>query len=133
MYKPKSVERLPDIIKQVGFDFDWDESKVWKLDALVEEMPASELVWHFNIPFLQLASGSYVTPREVIDWPDRYPGEYQRVMQSDTQYPIDIMLWRNRWVILDGLHRLMKQTVTGAGVVRVRKIPTEAIPLILRD
>ena len=68
-----------------------------------------------------------------MDQPDNYPGEYRRTLQADTNWPIDIMRWRGRWVILDGLHRLMKQSLAGADTVRVRKIPTKAIPLILRN
>ena len=128
------TRQLPDIIERVGFDFDWDECKVWGLDVPSEEMPAVDLVWHFDIPFLQLRpDGHYLTPRQVIDRPDDYPGEYQRTIRADTAYPIDIMRWKGRWLILDGLHRLMKQTIEGAEVVRVRKIPPGAIPLILRD
>lgn len=126
--------QLPEIIDRVGFDFDWDERKVWRLEAPVDEMPVDELVWHFEIPFLQIRpAGDYVTPRQVIDQPGKYPGEHQRTMAADTSYPIDIMRWRGRWLILDGLHRLMKQTINGARVVRVRKIPKTAIPLILKD
>lgn len=125
---------LPDIIKRVGFDFDWDERKVWELDYPTEEMPIAELVWHFDIPFLlSKPNGHYVASRQVMDQPDKYPGEYRRTLQADTSWPIDIMSWRGRWVILDGLHRLMKQSLAGADTVRVRKIPTEAIPLILRN
>jgi hypothetical protein len=43
---------LPDIIKEVGFDFSWDERKVWELDVSAEEMPIDELTWHFDVPIL---------------------------------------------------------------------------------
>ena len=128
------TRKLPGIIERVGFDFDWDERKVWGLDVPSEEMTTVKLVWHFDIPFLQTQpDGHYVTPRQVIDWPDNHPEEYQRTMRADTSYPIDIMHWKGRWLILDGLHRLMKQTINGIEVVRVRRIPPSAIPLILRD
>lgn len=42
---------LPEIIKQVGFEFDWNEEDVWKLDYPVEETDISLLEWHFDIPF----------------------------------------------------------------------------------
>lgn len=41
----------PAIIEEVGFDFSWDEKKVWKLDAPVEAMPIEQLAWHFDVPF----------------------------------------------------------------------------------
>jgi hypothetical protein len=126
---------LPQIIKEVGFDFSWDERKVWSLDMPVEEMPMSELAWHFDIPFIwSKPSGFYdVMPREVMEHPHKHPEEYKRTMQADTNYPIDIMLWKRRWVILDGLHRLMKQAIQGNETVQVRKVPESAIPLIRKN
>ena len=54
-------------------------------------------------------------------------------MQADINYPIDIMFWKKRWLILDGLHRLMKQAIEGRQTVQVRKIPESAIPLITKE
>lgn len=83
---------LPSIIKDVGFDFRWDERKVWKLDVPSEEMPITELVWHFGIPFIWSKPDGYydVLPSEVIKHPKLHPAEYERTMQADTSYPIDI-------------------------------------------
>jgi hypothetical protein len=126
---------LPDIIKEVGFDFSWDEQKVWGLDAPIEEVPITDLVWHFDIPFIWSKPDGYydVTPSEVIEYPDHHPEEYERTMQADTAYPIDVMFWKKRWLILDGLHRLMKQAIEGKEMVQVRKIPEAAIPLITKE
>ena len=127
--------KTPDIIKEVGFDFSWDERKVWELDFPEEEMPIEELAWHFGIPFIWSKPNGYydVKPSEVIEHPDLHPEEYERTMQADTSYPIDIMFWRERWLILDGLHRLMKQGIEGVKTVRVRKIPESVIPQIQKD
>lgn len=126
---------LPNIIKEVGFDFSWDERKVWELDVPAEEMPISDLTWHFDIPFIwSKPDGFYdVKPSEVIDHPDLHPEEYERTMRSDVTFPIDIMCWKERWLILDGLHRLMKQSIQVEKSVRVRKIPESAIPIIRKD
>ena len=126
---------LPDIIKEVGFDFSWDEQKVWELDAPIEEVPITDLVWHFVIPFIWSKPDGYydVTPSEVIEYPDHHPEEYERTIQADTAYPIDVMFWKKRWLILDGLHRLMKQAMEGKETVQVRKIPEAAIPSITKE
>jgi len=125
---------LPAIIKEVGFDFSWDESKVWVLDFPTESMPMSELSWHFDIPFWNTPGGFYdLYPRDVISNPDRHEQEYQRTMSADTGHPIDVMLWKGRYVILDGLHRLVKQAIEGKQEVVVRKIPKSAIPRIKKD
>lgn len=126
------TRQLPEIIQEVGFDFSWDEAKAWELDIPTDQMNIDELIWHLDVPFIwSKPNGFYdVTPNEVMDYPQKHPEEYARTMLADTRYPIDIMFWRERWVILDGLHRLMKQVIEGQEMVDVRKIPETAIPLI---
>jgi hypothetical protein len=125
---------IPKIIEDVGFDFDWDEEKVWKLNVPVTDMDIKELVWHFDIPFLWHKGGVYnLTPREVIENPRKYEDEYQRTVGAELKYPIDIMENKGRWLILDGLHRLMKAHIQGTETVNVRIIPRDKITEILRD
>lgn len=123
---------LPEIIKKVGFDFDWDEHKVWDLDIPVETIPISELTWHFDIPFWQSNPEKYydLKPRDVMKYPKKYVNEYERAMRADINYPIDIMYYGGRWLILDGLHRLMKQSIQKTKNVRVREIPESFISKI---
>ena len=126
-------DNFPQIIKDVGFDFSWSEEKVWQLDLPVEEMPLKELEWHFEIPFLWEKSRVYnLTPQQVIDKPKEYQKEYERTIKSDLKYPIDIMKNKGRWLILDGLHRLMKASILGQEIVKVRKISRDNIPKILK-
>jgi len=122
----------PEIIEEVGFDFSWDEKKVWELDVAKESAPIDLLTWHFDAPFIWSKPDGYydVNPRDVIENPGLHPEEYERTMNADTSYPIDIMYWRGRWLILDGLHRLMKLSVNGANEIVVRKIPESAIDQI---
>ncbi len=125
-------ENAPQIIKEVGFDFSWSEEKVWALDVPVEEMDISEIIWHFDIPFLW-ENGIYnLKPQEVLDNPEAHKEEYDRTMRTDLAYPIDIMENKGRWLILDGLHRLMKASILGMGKVNVRKISRERIPEIIK-
>jgi hypothetical protein len=123
-------KNIPQIIKDVGFDFDWDEPKVWQLDVPVTIMPISELDWHFDIPFWN-ENGEYnLTPREVIMEPQDHDSEYKRIMRSELNFPIDIMENKGRWLILDGLHRLVKAYTLGQDMVNVRIIPRTDIPKI---
>lgn len=121
----------PQIIKDVGFDFSWDESKVWELDLPIEEMDIKQLEWHFSIPFWWENNGYYnFKPIWVIKDPNKYPERYERVMSTDLNYPLDIMFWRGRWLLLDGLHRLTKAKMQGIKKVKVRKVSKKAIPEI---
>ena len=123
--------KVPQIIKEVGFDFHWDESKVWALDVPIEEMDIKDLEWHFDIPFWWTEGGYYdFKPRWVIKNPKKYPDRLKRVMGSNLNYPLDIMFWKDKWLLLDGLHRLTKAKITGQQEVKVRKIPTSDIDKI---
>ena len=48
-------------------------------------------------------------------------------MESDISYPIDVMPNKERLVILDGLHRLVKYKLLGMNKVKVRIIPRSEI------
>ncbi|MCL5099979.1 MAG: ParB/RepB/Spo0J family partition protein [Candidatus Marsarchaeota archaeon] len=122
---------MPQIIREVGFGFNWSSKKVWKLDIPVTGMQMSELQWHFNIPFWNKPGGYYdLKPNEVMENPETYKAEYDRVIGSDLKHPIDVMQNKGRWLILDGLHRLAKAKLLGMDTVKVRRIPRSKIPKI---
>lgn len=124
-------KKLPKIIKDVGFGFSWEEEKVWRLNVPTEEMDIKELEWHFDIPFWWTKGGYYdFKPIWVIENKDKYLKRYKRVMESDLKYPLDIMFWKRKWLLLDGLHRLVKAKIQGQKSVKVRKISKESIPLM---
>jgi hypothetical protein len=39
---------------------------------------------------------------------DEFPPHYERVMAVDLDYPIHLVAYRGRLVVLDGVHRLLK-------------------------
>jgi hypothetical protein len=124
-------DEVPEIIRQVGFDFKWDVKKVWALDIPTTELNVNELTWHFDIPFHWHEGEVYnLKSKDIIANPDQYKEEYQRTMNADLRYPIDIMNNKGRWLILDGLHRLMKAHIQGNKKVDVRIIPRDKIPEI---
>ena len=130
--KIRKGKEIPTVIKKVGFDFSWDTKKVWTLDIPVEEIDITELEWHFNIPFWDKPNGGYydLTPNQVLSDPEKYKEEYERTMKADLSHPLDVMLWKGKWLLFDGLHRLVKQKQLGKERVRVRKIPQNLIPKI---
>ena len=125
-------KEIPKIIQDVGFDFSWSEEKVWKLPLPTQEMDISELTWHFDIPFLWEGGGVYnLKPIDVINKPEEHKGEHERTMKADLIHPIDVMENKGRWLILDGLHRLMKASILGQKKVSVRIVPRDQISNIL--
>lgn len=123
-------EYLPQVIRDVGFDFDWDEKKVWQLGLPVSEIGIDQLVWHFDVPFYtdsETGRKYGLNPREIIDDPVRYVKEYERTMAADLSYPLDIMENKGRLLLLDGLHRLIKAYINGQKTVKVRTVPRSKI------
>lgn len=126
------MKNIPDIIKENGFDFSWDNKKVWNLELPVEEIDIQELEWILDLPFWNTKGNSYdLSAREVLTHPEMYPYHTQRINKSDTTYPIDIMKnKKGKWLILDGLHRLVKLLSEGRVKILVRKVPKELLHLI---
>lgn len=112
-----------------------DNQKLWALKVPVEEMNIDELLWIFDIPFWEDKDGNIViTPIEVINNMDTYPFHRDKILNSDTSYPIDIMKnKKGKWLTLDGLHRLVKLHLNKVSKIQVRKIPPELIHLTARD
>jgi hypothetical protein len=131
---------LPEIIKEHGFGYPlekykWDNKKLWSLSLPVEEVSVKELEWILDTPWWTDGKEKYnLEPRKVIESPERYPDHQKRLETCDTSLPIDIMLnKKDNWLILDGLHRLVKLVIEGKTKVKVRKIPREFIPQIIRS
>ncbi|MCM1052544.1 MAG: ParB/RepB/Spo0J family partition protein [Ruminococcus sp.] len=119
---------IPESVLKYGFEFDWDEEDVWKLDYPTKEINIKELEWHFNIPFWNWNNEWYtLKPIDVINNPEKYKEQYDRIMASDISYPIDVMENKGRLVILDGLHRLVKYKLLGMDKIKVRIIPRSEI------
>jgi hypothetical protein len=130
---------LPKIIKENGFGYPlekykWDNKKLWALDVDPEEMDVKELEWILDTPWWTDGTSKYnLEPRKVIENPGKYPDHQARLEVCDTYVPIDIMLNRKgKWLILDGLHRLVKLVMRGEKKVMVRKIPRNLIPQIVK-
>lgn len=121
----------PKEITDIWVDFQWDTKKMWELDLPVEVMEIATLEWHLDFPLWEKGTQFYkLSPNEVLKNPGRYVSHFLNVLSADLRFPIDIIWWRKRWIILDGVHRLAKQKYFNYRKVYVRKIPHQAIPLI---
>jgi hypothetical protein len=122
------IDQLPEVIQKYGFDFHLDNNKVWKLDIPVEEINISELEWIFDHPFWTDKTRCDLCPRKVIENINLYPEHKKRILNADISHPVDIMKNQlGNWLILDGLHRLVRLFMEGNKKVKVRKISREFI------
>ena len=118
--------KKPKIIREVGFDFYWDDTKVQALDEPTTEMDIGELIWHFDIHFWdEIVDDWNLTPREVIEHPKFHKDHYQKIMQSDLRYPISITKNKGKWLVLDGRHLLAKAYIKNRKTEQCAIIPRE--------
>ena len=119
---------LPSIIEQYWYAFDWNVEALWAMDLKTEPFPISRLEWHLDIPAWPFEGKRYVlTPRDVLRSPYRYADEYGRMQRASLVFPIEITWFRSRWLILDGVHRLLKAHEQGLEQIMVRKVPRNAL------
>jgi len=114
--------------ESVGFNFgNWEEELVWALDLPVEDIDVSLLLWHFDIPYWENDARQRwrVTPRDVINQEKGTLRELEKVNKCDTNYPIDLYKYNEKFFVLDGLHRLVKLYQQGKKGVHVRIVPKE--------
>lgn len=120
------LQVMPPALTAVCVDFSRDLRKIWAVSKELEpeEIAVSELAWHLDMPFFFLDGKPFcICPREVILDPDRYKSHMEHIMSVDTSFPLAIIWWKDRWEILDGLHRLCKVVIEGKTVIPVVKIP----------
>jgi hypothetical protein len=87
----------------------WQLGKLWALDLRVEPVEVADLLWMFDLPLWQLNGERFkVTPNQVAATPMNFRPHYERVMDADLDFPIHLVAYRGRLVVLDGVHRLLK-------------------------
>lgn len=122
---------MPQITKDLGFDFWWDTQKLWAFYAPVIDVEIEKLEWLFELPFWD-NNGKQTTlkPIDVKMHPEIFKEQYIRTMNTDLNYPINIIYLKNRWVVMDGLHRLLKCSILGDKTIKAKVFQPEDIPFI---
>ncbi|MEU8221309.1 hypothetical protein [Kribbella sp. NPDC048915] len=103
------VAMMPEGLREVFPPYRWQLAKLWELELKVEPVEIADLVWMFDLPLWQLDGERFkVTPHQVAETPMNFREHYQRVMDADLDFPINLVAYRGRLVVLDGMHRLLK-------------------------
>lgn len=120
-----------EVVERYWYSIDWDVEALWALELPVEDFPVSELLWHLDVPLWPADGVGYrLSPRRVIAAPEIHRVEFDRMRAADARYPIEITYHLERWMILDGVHRLLKAFVAGAETIRVRKVPRKFLKVL---
>ena len=99
----------PDSMRDLFPPTRWQLGKLWALELRVEPVEVADLLWMFDLPLWQLNGERFrVTPNQVAATPMNFRAHYQRVMDADLDIPINLVAYRGRLVVLDGINRLLK-------------------------
>jgi len=127
-------DQVPTELREVLCEFVWDFGKLQRLPLPVDTATVDSLRWHLGLPYWRHGGKPFqVTLSQVRADPARYREHYERTMVADLDCPLDLLFRNGRWVILDGIHRLLKADLLGLGNVQVRRLPTAMLPLILQE
>jgi len=73
-----------------------------------------------------------VTPLEFLAHPRAHPEHADRVAKADLSYPLHVIRRHDRWLILDGIHRLVKAEMRGLSDISVATLATADLDKIIR-
>lgn len=112
-------------------ELEWDRERLWSLQLPVEEVSVIALEWQLALPCWRDGESYFsVRPIDVLTVPNAQFQHFERAMDADLAFPLDVTLRSGRWFVLDGIHRLLKAVALGETIVPVRKVPAEALPLL---
>jgi len=122
---------LPEIL-DTGFKV--DEPKLWVVNIPIEEMAIADLEYNLDIPYLEREGTNdwNLTPRMLIENFDKEFFHAKVVNEADISYPIEIYFHKNKWIILDGVHRFTKIVRLGLKTIKVRRISPEIAQIVKR-
>lgn len=100
----------PKILEDAGFDIYVDTSKLRDLSLPIQQMNINDLIWCFGCPVWEKDGTDdwNLTPRDVIEKKPATTEHMKKIEEASLDYPIVVIFHKEKWVILDGIHRLVK-------------------------
>jgi hypothetical protein len=124
---------LPLHLDGVFFNDVWETARVWSLPTEASVVPFEDLEWHLDLKVWSTVRPEPrwdLSPRTVLLRPDLHPRHWQRILRADLSFPLEMFQQRERWVVLDGYHRLARHCLEQSSQVAVRRHPRHCWPLI---
>lgn len=108
---------------EINHELQFTDSKLWEMEAPTDLVELEFLDNNLNIRYLdKIGTDDWnLTPMEIIKNPEDEPDHYAKILKSDLDFPIDITLFNNQWIILDGVHRFCKAHLQKKQTIKVRK------------
>ena len=104
-------DRVPPALATVLPNVSWSRERLHSLALPVVTLRIDDVRWQLDLPWWRSANGPFtLTPNEVRRSPAAHAAQWKRTLDADLGYPIHL-LQRDRLVVLDGVHRLLKADV----------------------
>jgi hypothetical protein len=128
---------IPDNLISHILPFNWDVSKVWALEAKVQQVPFNDFAYLLELPLWSslphLGMLFDTRPIDVIKNPNYSMHQTQRLEQADAKYPIDVLIMRDQQFILDGVHRIAKHFILNSSTIPARFHDESVISVIYNE
>jgi hypothetical protein len=120
--------KRPKNLTDAGYEVYCDTVKLREVDLPVVDFEIDKLTWNFDLPFWEKdgADDWNLSPWDVINKIEGSSIHRQRVIEADLQFPIFLLEKNNRWLVVDGVHRLTKAFQANLPTIKA-KILSEAI------
>jgi len=119
--KNATGNRIPKALKEAGYEIYCDAERLGALDIPIINFEIKELIWNFDLPLWGKDNESWnLTPRDVINKVPSSESQWRRVMGVDMKYPILIMKKNDKWLIVDGVYRLVKAYINGQKTISAK-------------
>ncbi len=117
-------KRIPEQLRFHILPFNWNVEMVWALEAPVNKIERSTLDYLLHLSLWSSISGKGmlfdISPIEVLRDLSSFPHQAERIERADVSFPIDMIDWKGKIWILDGVHRLAKLYKQEANYVKAR-------------
>jgi hypothetical protein len=128
------LNHVPSEFQGLLLDVWWDMDKLHKLKLPKQKILVSELEWQLDLPWWQYDGRYFVlSPLQVLSHSERYSEQYKRTISADLSHPIIVHDNNNRWIILDGVHRLLKAHINKIPEIEIAIFTDNLISKILHD
>lgn len=114
---------------EIDIPYKFKDTLLYDIDLPVEDVLIDSLVNNMDICYLERERTDdwNLSPRELIANFATEKTHARRVEAVDLSFPICIYFYKDRWIILDGVHRYVKAVMADTKTINVKKIPEDTI------
>ena len=120
--------RIPKALRGAGYEIYCDAEKLGTLDIPIVDFEIKKLIWNFDLPLWGKDGENWnLTPWDVINEVSGSGSQRRRVEEADLKFPVLIIKKSGKWLIIDGVHRLVKAFLNKQKTIQVKIISPDLV------